>query len=226
MSSSKTPNDPLPNSTRQMLDELDALMERMLALPVNDLEDGPTSLPPMATAKVTVVEAPPPPAPVAEVLEAIPAPAPPPGKVLVGRLSAPPSYTTDLEEEKPRRKKKAKESRPKNEENVAEQVNLWSEPLPTPDEILPPLIVPPAPREERRIPMRRRSLSSLLLQPLLWINHLYDRATVVLGPLGRWLRGVRGRKVVGLVGLGLLALAALWWLHDWMGWNWLGDPLE
>ena len=28
----------IPNATRQMLDELDALMERMLALPVSDVE--------------------------------------------------------------------------------------------------------------------------------------------------------------------------------------------
>ena len=221
MSSSNTPNEPLSNSTRQMLDELDALMERMLALPVNDLEDSPPVLSPPST-KVTIVEAP---APVET-----PYPAPPPssspGKVLVGRLSAPPSYTTETDTEEPRPKKKWKEPKPVSEELVEKQANRWLEPVPSPDEILPPLIVKPAPVEEKRRPAKHRSASSILLQPLLAINKLYDRATMVLGPVGRWLRGARGRKILGLVGLGLLALAALWWLHDWMGWNWLGDPLE
>ncbi len=42
MSSAKPPQEKEPaglHSTRQMLDELDALMDRMLALPVNDLDD-------------------------------------------------------------------------------------------------------------------------------------------------------------------------------------------
>src|SRR5262245_59663227 len=45
------------NSTQQMLDELDALMQKMLALPVNELDEEPA-----APAKVAV--APPPPSPV------------------------------------------------------------------------------------------------------------------------------------------------------------------
>ena len=41
MSTSKPTRSPGPGSTRQMLDELDALMKRMLELPVNQLEDEP-----------------------------------------------------------------------------------------------------------------------------------------------------------------------------------------
>src|SRR5262245_23217187 len=51
MSSSKRPAD-APNATRQMLDELDALMERMLSLPVNDGSEAP---PPALAATLTVV---------------------------------------------------------------------------------------------------------------------------------------------------------------------------
>src|SRR5436309_15893108 len=100
MSSSPTPRspDPLPNSTRQMLDELDALMERMLALPVNELEDGPAKLAPQLSAQVTVVESPQ--DPVEQAYSPVQAPSAQ-GKVLVGRLSAPPSYTTEVEEEIP-----------------------------------------------------------------------------------------------------------------------------
>ena len=35
----KTPNDASLQSTKQMLDELDALMEKMLTLPVSDLDE-------------------------------------------------------------------------------------------------------------------------------------------------------------------------------------------
>src|SRR5437763_13199494 len=54
---------PTPNggaaSTRQMLDELDALMERMLALPVNDLDDLAQESPrPTLSATLTVIDAP------------------------------------------------------------------------------------------------------------------------------------------------------------------------
>ena len=223
MSNPGAPNDPSPNSTRQMLDELDALMERMLALPVNDLAEQAAAVSPPLSAKVTVVEAQP--APV-EAPRSSSAAATPPGKVLVGRLSAPPSYTTEMEEEKPRPKKKDKEPRPSGEQIMEKQASLWTEPLPTPDEILPPLVVKPAPAEVKRLRGKHRSLSGAAILPLLWINQAYDRATVVLGPLGRWLRGVHGRKLLGLIGLGLLALAALWLLHDWLGWNWMGDPLE
>jgi len=223
MSNPGAPNDPLPNSTRQMLDELDALMERMLALPVNDLADQAPVVPQPLSAKVTVVETP-------QATVEAPGPAPAPatgsGMVLVGRLSAPPSYTTEMEEVKPRPKKRDKELKPASEQIMEKQANLWTESLPSPDEILPPLVVKPAPVEVKRFPRKRRSLSGVALQTLMWINQVYDRGTLVLGPLGRWLRGVQGRKLLGLIGLGLLALAALWLLHDWLGWNWIVDPLE
>src|SRR5438067_3671383 len=67
--SNKMPNDTSLQTTKQMLDELDALMEQMLSLPVNDLEGAaafpreivktPTPmLPPALSAKLTLLEAP------------------------------------------------------------------------------------------------------------------------------------------------------------------------
>jgi hypothetical protein len=69
--SNTTPNDSSLQSTKQMLDELDALMERMLALPVNELEDAPAFpkqvVPEKAlAATLTLLQTPPP----------VPAPAP------------------------------------------------------------------------------------------------------------------------------------------------------
>ncbi len=66
MASGKPIQDPPGlHATRQMLDELDALMERMLALPVNDAEEAtppPTAAlppaPPPLTAKLTLLHVP------------------------------------------------------------------------------------------------------------------------------------------------------------------------
>src|SRR5947209_3050651 len=57
------PQDGSLQSTRQMLDELDALMERMLSLPVNDLDDAPPmpARGPALSARLTVLEPPVPP---------------------------------------------------------------------------------------------------------------------------------------------------------------------
>src|SRR5262249_17576985 len=88
-----------PNATRQMLDELEALMERMLALPVNDLSEPTPAAPtevmesPALTAQLSLVE----PAALAEEPFAPERPVPPESsKILVGRLT--PSYTAEVEE--------------------------------------------------------------------------------------------------------------------------------
>jgi hypothetical protein len=41
------------------------------------------------------------------------------------------------------------------------------------------------------------------------VNRVFDRVTRRLGAAGRWLRGPRGRTVVGWTGVGLLAAALL-----------------
>ena len=56
--------------------------------------------------------------------------------------------------------------------------------------------------------------------PLVWINIAFDGLTVLLGPLGRWLRGPTGRAMIGWIGVLLLAGAMAWALFDWMGWTW------
>lgn len=105
MSSATAPRSPATQSTRQLLDELDALMQRMLALPVHQLEEGqPPEPPPMpppapAVSVVTISQAPPldalatggrrPPAPA----EFRPAPLPealrPAPEVIAGRVIVP-----------------------------------------------------------------------------------------------------------------------------------------
>jgi hypothetical protein len=45
---------------------------------------------------------------------------------------------------------------------------------------------------------------------LVTINFVYDILTVILGPLGRWLRSPGGRALVGWAGILMLLGAAAW----------------
>jgi len=58
------------------------------------------------------------------------------------------------------------------------------------------------------------------LLPLVWFNVAFDGLTFLLGPLGRWLRGPTGRAVMGWIGVLLVAGSMAWALFDWMGWTW------
>ena len=192
MSSSKRTAD-APNATRQMLDELDALMERMLSLPVNDGSEPP---PPALAATLTVVP------------EQEGDGAQPPSLQKIRSLrrarQEEPTYRTEVE---------APPSEP--------PPPVWgrSEPMPADEEILPPLAERP-PTRAKRYTGQRRSLGSRFYQPLIWINQLYDHVTQWLGPAGRWLRGTGGRTLVGYLGLILFCLALAWGLRDWISMMW------
>ena len=59
--SDKTPNDGSLQSTKQMLDELDAMMEKMLTVPVSDLDEAVPFPPPIVktpalSATLTLLE--------------------------------------------------------------------------------------------------------------------------------------------------------------------------
>ena len=226
----ETPKAETPNATRQMLDELDALMERMLALPVNDLSEPAPALPreivesPARTAQLDQAElsdsvgqevA-------CEELASEPSTTKEPGKILVGRLT--PSYMAEVEEPAPppsATQSYAFSPEPAVESSAPRPLPSWrqSEPAPSADELLPPLTVSRPVTEGKRYP-RRRSLGQWLMQPLLWLNRRFDRATRWLGGLGHWLRGSAGRMLLGYMGIALFALAIAWVLRDWLRWGW------
>jgi len=60
----------------------------------------------------------------------------------------------------------------------------------------------------------------LLRRPVLLINRAFDRCTRWLGPPGRWARSQQGRGLLGWVGVILLVVAVTWVLLDGMGWFW------
>jgi hypothetical protein len=180
-----SPNNP----TRQLLDELDALMERMLSLPVEEL-DGEEPLPPPHSPLLREPALPP-----------------------VGRIELPPSLTQRIEAGPP-----------------VPEIALPDATAPA----VPPAAAatttsPPPVRTGTRwtpSPTLERGLETPLpevravwwMQPVLWCNRVFDRATLRLGPAGRWLRGDTGRTVLGWIGVVLLALALTCLVLDVLGW--------
>src|SRR5262249_7028059 len=191
--------------TRQLLDELDALMQQMLRLPVNQLEED------AAAEKVSARQegkAP------AEPQQAVPADAspsrapepvrtPPPVQVRFEPLPAedppaaePPPATVSLE-------------------------------IP-PAGLNPPVPLPTALAALRPVPLSAADTAAPQttepsrgwLAPVVGLNAAFDRCTLCLGTPGSWLRGDRGRKILGWLGLALLGVAAARVLLGWMGWTW------
>jgi hypothetical protein len=190
-------------STRQLLDELDALMQRMLALPVNQLED---DLPPdgegvlavAAPPDETPAVIPPPPAP------ALPPVAGPSGPRRVVAHSPVPLPAPHQAERAPLPEKRQSEPPPTGPlpppGAPAPAAAQTARPIPPAQFALPAPTTPPPPGG--RIQVR-----SWVWRPLLWSNRTFDRATSLLGSPGRWLRSARGRAVLGWLGLGLWSFA-------------------
>ncbi len=228
MSSSRSPRipeSPSIHATRQMLDELDALMERMLALPVSEQEEasrpGPRLDPPQEvplTAHLTMLN----PAPPLQQEWVVPAPAP---KVV------PPPSSADIEF---------------GSEIIATRVTVPSfadQPAlpmkkPGPQLELPfPALAPEQP--EQPGPVSEDDLAAFTFpgqqrgpvatppdqpqwswHPLCLINRAFDWCTQPLGWFGRWLRGRWGRNFLGLAGVALLILSLLWLFLDLSHWTW------
>lgn len=193
MATAPSPND----LTRQQLDELDALLQRMLALPLN---------PPETPAPRPTPEPPPPVLPVVgpNWRADPPAPAPAPHLLLAANalpLPDPIPEPVPVVESAPLRVA-AKQEPDGDADRAPLRVADTREPVaphPAPD--LPPLppqppattIVPPAPWH---------------LVPLVAVNRLTDAAFRLLGPVGKVARSGFGRNLFGVAGLVLIAYTA------------------
>lgn len=195
--------DSLGSNTRQMLDELDALMEKMLALPVNQTpEAAPMTATSSAEPAPASIQAP----PVFSGPRARSAPVAASAQVLVGQLAVLHSQGA------------ARPARPQAREAPPEPA-----PSSFDENIPPPLARLAQPAVSRAMAPRPSSFS---FRPLLWFNQGFDLFTQRLGLAGGWLRSSQGRLVLGLLGLALLGMAAGWLLKDWLGWTWELDSLE
>ena len=61
---------------------------------------------------------------------------------------------------------------------------------------------------------------SLFLFPLVALNRIFDLLSYLLGPLGTWLRHPAGRSAMGWLGIVMIIGALGWGLADWFGVDW------
>jgi hypothetical protein len=229
MSTSPSPKPALPagpsHPTRQLLDELDALMKRMLALPVNQIEDELRAKAERATAAAEAPAADRPPmapedgetGPDSPAAEELPADWP-------------------AEEDTPEDREQAREHDAPSV-LVAEEEPDLERIIPASPEVLAAIGRPPREPERKRDPAPREPDSAgvtalagggpgpavavppVWLRPLVWSNRAFDRCMAWLGGPGQWLRGHNGRAMLGWTGLGLLAGALAWLLANQIGWT-------
>ncbi len=209
MSSSPAPRSPGPSasgSTRQLLDELDALMQRMLELPVNQLDDDPT--PPTNTVLAPTTTAP----PAAEET-------PSDGDGQAARPSlAEPSRAPDGELAPVRRVIAHPPTSFPTEPHRVEEPSARTETSALPAPAKAPSARPAdsagrgaaPPAHGSAPPWRHRATGAVRGRGTRWLlgcNRAFECCTSWMGGPGRWLRGPAGRTTLGWVGLALWTVA-------------------
>jgi hypothetical protein len=203
-----TPAPLPPSPTRQLLDELDALMQRMLSLPVNQLEEDTHTDPADASAAPAVDE---------PAADSMPAQAPEPTPVSFQPITpvetSPESSALDNSTVVP--------SPPEPSAPAALLI-----PIAAATSVEPPSrtglglrLTPPSPALPAPI-LRSREPVRWWLVPAIKLNLAFDRCTMCLGRPGSWLRGERGRALLGWTGLTLVGAAVVRAILGWMGWTW------
>ena len=226
MSSAQPPN----NQTRHQLDELDALLQRMLALPLAGREDGNSPqpvvdaaipLPPTRTTFAEPIVRPMPPTPEA----------PEPGQPSVQgwRVEFPHSPEVPPPEaaDAPADRAEPSASLPTSAAVPAPMVfGQPSAPAPADPPVRPPIFdrsfLPPP------IPAARLSSRSAaagppvptLLWPILALDWIFDSIVCLFGPLGRWLTYPRVRNAMGWLGVLMILGAVGWAVGEWYGFDW------
>jgi hypothetical protein len=185
-------------STKQLLDELDSLMQRMLAVPVQPAD----------------VETAPPPSPAPRQVELKPAPITPVVQAPPSLMQTPPAPHSPVASEPFPPLVPIIVKRPKGV--AAEMQVISAPPAPVPRQQEPVAAQPP---QNPKSPWMNPTAPKASPRPavpgwgsriLLAMNRSYDRGTDRLGPLGRWLRGEMGRSLLGWIGLAMLVVALAW----------------
>jgi hypothetical protein len=198
------------NSTRQLLDELDALMKRMLDLPVGE---GSQGLLPDKTQTAALLDSPPQESgseseiPVEE--ERLPAP--------VGF----PGYQDEPETEP------VAAPQPFEPENLARSLMEKGKRSEAESSQESPEETPPVEVATARPILEKSRLTAHLPKPrrkwwfpiLTGINWAFDLGTHLLGPAGKWMRQNSGRTILGFIGVGLLLTALTWQILLWTVWK-------
>jgi hypothetical protein len=225
------------SQTRQELDELDALLQRMLDLPMNS--PTPPAEPFSAVASAPFAPVLPSPGPLPRLgMPAEPMPAawrmtqpsdsPPPAAPTPTAAEAPfaseaPYAPAGVGLESPTHAADA----PFASEAPYPYSMIYGQPVAV--EALPPFAEPigsqayepppyAAPVWAQTVPSREEPSRSFLLMPIVVLNGVFDALTYLLGPLGAWLRRGSGRTALGWLGIVMILGAIAWALADWADW--------
>jgi hypothetical protein len=205
-----TPSPASSLPTRQQLDEIDALLKRMLTLPPlpgEAAEPPPPALPaaPMTYPAPSVREVPPPrdPSPGEPVVrewrvEWPQAPAPQPASVVAWGSPAPAGPPSVVGSDP------FPVAAPVAANHLPFAVEVPVGPALIPGQPPPSTVEPP---------------DSLPVQFLVLVNGTFNILTYLLGPLGTMLRGP-GRAALGWCGILMLLAAAVWTAGEWAGYDW------
>ena len=225
--SNPTPRPASPvDPTQHQLDELEALMQRMLALPVNQLDDEPGSvaaLPPLAPLpewesapalemqEVPEIEQPGDREPEEESVVSVAE------RVLPAVVEQETERPADKQTESPEPVAAAERMIPMLRAPIVVRPPEIerNEPKAATYKFGKPYIPPP-----RRVGRPTRDRPGFGMRLLLWSNRAFDRQVGRWGGLGRWLRGWYGRALLGLTGLLLLMAALVLGVLEWIGWTW------
>jgi len=94
--------------------------------------------------------------------------------------------------------------------------------------VVNPVTAPAIPRFDTGIPVPQWQAPKptadesvpVILWPLVAFNWLFDLLTYLLGPLGSWLRSNAGRNILGWLGIVMIFGALGWAIADWYGIDW------
>ena len=204
----------LPRSTRQLLDELDALMDKMLALPVDDEppQSEPADAPPTVAATLTMIE-------------------PDEAKIPIKRVGPRQAREVKLKTARSETDEVDTPAQPWNAGHfdiAPDSAALFvapvaEEPKPRETAVLdrPSPFVPETSTSFRREPSRPlpKSSASWTIGTLVVWDRGFRRLTRRLGPIGWLLRSGAGRILLGLAGLAFWIVALVWLVRDWMQWT-------
>lgn len=210
--------------TRQQLEELDSLLQRMLTQPMSTAESAVPAKPSVATMSPEAF------APLPPNIKSF-APRPPSsGEPIVHawRMEAPSVAPVPMETP-PRVSRSAVSQAPPPPAPYPYSM-VFGHPLPM--EAAPPNAEPMkvAPRPSSATPAvpfwqpaagnAPPPSDSLFLLPLVALNRIFDLLSYLLGPLGMWLRHPAGRSAMGWLGIVMIIGAVGWGLADWFGVDW------
>lgn len=212
-----------PTATRKQLDELDALLQKMLGQPA-----------PPTEPQRAAVETPPPNEPTSPQSRS---PQFPPASVAFGvppavAFAASSPTTTAPTPDTDRRNTWSIDLNPRDGSSVlggARQVDPQSSSSgferPSPTGLLTVTTIPaPLPTQTRpssasNMAQRCRDVP-LLLVPVAWFSNCCDATLNSFGPIGRMFTSPAGRTLMGYTGLAMLTASAASAALAWVGWSW------